>query len=317
MKTLPLSTATFFLIMLEILLCANTSAFRPLQSKPHQKRAAESPTSTTKYQAITAALHVSDFSGDSRLRRVREVLEKAKNRTGIENLHSVTPMTTDAYPVTIRHFAQPTIGNHTSSAQGESNPVSDSATMEPLPFVLPILQAKQKRQLENGESVQELIRLGQQGRGYVVFDVPAPHDLVWECLLDFEKYPEYIHTVKSMRLTSAKQLEQNDIAEQTMSPRTGFGISSITHASFVLTTKLRLNVASVFRYRPHPMGNFMEVNLDKQACKDGVIHDAKCIWYTQPCHPDCTRVWLMSARCCPNASWIAPLTRPCHWPPIG
>jgi hypothetical protein len=177
--------------------------------------------------------------------------------------------------------------------------VLNSGKVEPLPFSLPVLSEAQKERLLAGERIQEQSKMGRDGSGYVVLDVKAPDFVVWECLLDFEKYPEYIGTVRSMRMFTNTHLKQSYIAEQPLLPGTGretrhYGIASITRASFVLS-KFKLNIAAIHQYRPHPKGHYMEFSLDK-ACKNLVLRDAKGIWYTEP-NPDgrkgYTRIWLL------------------------
>jgi hypothetical protein len=177
--------------------------------------------------------------------------------------------------------------------------VLNSGKVDPLPFSLPVLSEAQKVRLLAGERIQEQSKMGRDGSGYVVLDVKTPDFVVWECLLDFEKYPDYIGTVRSMRMFTNTHLKQSYVAEQPLLPGTGretrhYGIASITRASFVLS-KFKLNIAAIHQYRPHPNGHYMEFTLDK-ACKNLVLRDAKGIWYTEP-NPDgrkgYTRIWLL------------------------
>lgn len=177
--------------------------------------------------------------------------------------------------------------------------VLSSGKVEPLPFRLPQLTTEQREILKKGERVQEQSKMGREGSGYVVLDVKAPPYIVWECLLDFEKYPEYIGTVRSMTMFTNMHLKQSYITEKPVLPGTGremrhYGTASNTRASFVLS-KFQLNIAAVHKYRPHPDGHYMEFSLDK-ACRNVVLKDAKGIWYTEN-EPDgrkgYTRVWLL------------------------
>ena len=187
----------------------------------------------------------------------------------------------------------------TSQNQVQVDAILNSGTVTPLPFRLPKLTREQKMKLVAGERIQEQSKMGRDGSGYVVLDVKAPDYVVWECLLDFEKYPEYIGTVRSMQMFTNTHLKQSYIAEKPVLPGTGretrhYGTASITRASFVLS-KFLLKIAAVHKYRPHPAGHYMEFTLDK-ACRNVVLKDAKGIWYTE-CNPDgrkgYTRIWLL------------------------
>lgn len=158
---------------------------------------------------------------------------------------------------------------------------------EPLPFVLPTLTPEQEQCLMRGERVQEQSKMGREGSGFVVMDIAAPPYVVWECLLDFEAYPQNIGTVKRMTMFTNTHLKSSYIAEQPVVPGTGretrhYGTASITRASFVLS-KFHLNIAAIHQYRPHPDGHYMVFTLDR-ACKNVVMQDAKGIWYTQTVH---------------------------------
>ena len=187
----------------------------------------------------------------------------------------------------------------TSKNQVQVDAILNSGAVAPLPFRLPKLNKEQKMKLMAGERIQEQSKMGRDGSGYVVLDVKAPDYVVWECLLDFEKYPEYIGTVRSMQMFTNEHLKQSYIAEKPVVPGTGretrhYGTASITRASFVLS-KFLLKIAAVHKYRPHPAGHYMEFSLDK-ACRNVVLKDAKGIWYTE-CNPDgrqgYTRIWLL------------------------
>lgn len=159
---------------------------------------------------------------------------------------------------------------------------------EPLPFQLPKLSADQLRRLADGERIQEQSRMGREGAGYVVLDVQAPPYVVWECLLDFESYPDIIPTVRAMQLYTSEKLNTGYVNEKPVLPGTGretrhYGTPSVTRASFVLS-KFRLNIAAVHRYTPHPDGDYMEFTLDK-SCTNMVLRGAKGIWHVKA-NPD-------------------------------
>jgi len=177
---------------------------------------------------------------------------------------------------------------------------SANAFIEPLPFELPSLSADQKKKLRAGERIQEQSRMGREGSGYVALDVEAPPYIVWECLLDFESYPELIPTVKSMQLYTTTKLNTGFKSEKPVVPGTGretrhYGTPSVTRASFILS-KFRLNIAAIHRYTPHPRGDYMEFTLDP-SCTNVVLKGAKGTWYTEE-EPDgregFTRVYLLA-----------------------
>lgn len=182
-----------------------------------------------------------------------------------------------------------------SSNHLEVDTLLNSGTIEPLPFILPQLSEDQLQQLRNGERIQEQSRMGRDGSGYVVLDIPAPDYVVWEALLDFEQYPQYIGTVRDMEMYTNTHLKQSYIAEKPVTPGSltprRYGQASITRARFVLS-KFKLNIAAVHQYSPHPDGHYMEFSLDK-ACKNVVLKDAKGIWYTETLDNAQTRVWLL------------------------
>ncbi|CAJ1966545.1 unnamed protein product, partial [Cylindrotheca closterium] len=170
---------------------------------------------------------------------------------------------------------------------------------EPIPFKLPTLRPEQKALLAKGERVQEQARMGREGSGYVVLDVKAPPYVVWECLLDFESYPQTIPTVRDMQLYTTEKLNTGSANEKAKLPGTGrgtrhYGTPSVTRAKFVLS-KFRLNIAAVHTYTPHPDGDYMIFTLDK-SCTNMVLKGAKGIWYTEE-NPDgregYTRVYLL------------------------
>ncbi|KAL3939594.1 MAG: hypothetical protein SGBAC_005707 [Bacillariaceae sp.] len=170
---------------------------------------------------------------------------------------------------------------------------------EPIPFQLPSLNAKQKELLVQGERIQEQARMGREGSGYVVLDVKAPPYVVWECLLDFESYPQTIPTVRDMQLYTSEKLNIGYVNEKPVLPGTGretrhYGTPSVTRAKFILS-KFRLNIAAVHKYTPHPDGDYMIFTLDK-SCTNMVLKGAKGIWYTEE-DPDgregYTRVYLL------------------------
>ena len=152
---------------------------------------------------------------------------------------------------------------------------------EPMPFTLPKLNKEQMQQLKAGERVQEQARMGREGSGYVVLDVKAPPFVVWECLLDFESYPQLISTVRDVQIFANQNLGTGSVNKEpagTGSEIPHYGTPSSTRASFVLS-KFRLNIAAIHKYTPHPEGDYMEFNLDKSST-NMVLKGAKGIWHT-------------------------------------
>ena len=155
---------------------------------------------------------------------------------------------------------------------------------EPLPFTLPQLDEGQIKRIQDGERLQEQSRMGREGSGYVVFDVHAPPYVVWECLLDFESYPETIPTVREMQLFTNEKLNTGYVNEKPVLPGTGretrhYGTPSVTRASFTLS-KFRLKIAAIHKYTPHPDGDYMIFTLDP-SCTNMVLKGARGTWYTE------------------------------------
>jgi hypothetical protein len=178
-----------------------------------------------------------------------------------------------------------------------------SMPYSPLPFTLPQLTPQQKKLVHMGERVQEQSDMGREGSGFVVWDVKAPTDVVWDCLLDFHSYPETIPTVRGVTMYTNTHLGSDYRSETPTSSSSGtmtpvtlqHGIPSVTRASFTLS-KFRLNIAAIHKYRPHPDGDYMVFTLDP-ACTNLVLKSAKGVWHTEA-NPDnkgeeYTRVWLL------------------------
>lgn len=208
-----------------------------------------------------------------------------------------------------------------------------SVPREPLPFELPILNHEQSRRLVNGERVQFQDDMGRAGSGYVVWDVKAPASVVWDCLLDFQSYPQTITTVREVVMYTNTHLKEDYRAEKPLDFEDGtvaickHGIPSVTRAQFSLS-KFRLKIAAMHKYRPHPEGDYMIFTLDP-ASRNPVLKYAKGIWYTES-DPDGkeghTRVWLLcelrvsrllpqwivdyaATRAMPRATtWLKPMT---------
>lgn len=183
---------------------------------------------------------------------------------------SATSLKSSSSPTAIKKKVQPS--NSTtpiSELDAFTGDVSAAFSLppEPLPFTLPELTAGQRRLVDAGERVQFQSDMGREGSGFVVVDVKAPPDAVWDCLLDFESYPQTIPTVRSVDFRS------KDVSVLK------HGVPSTTQASFSLS-KFRLQVAAIHKYRPHPQGDYMIFTLDP-SCRNLVLQNAKGVWYTQ------------------------------------
>lgn len=211
--------------------------------------------------------------------------------------------------------------------------VASSSLPQPLPFTLPTLSAEQSRRVTNGERVQFQDDMGRAGSGFVVWDVKAPASVVWDCLLDFQSYPQTIPTVREVVMYTNTHLKEDYRAEKPLDFEDGtvaickHGVPSVTRAQFSLS-KFRLKIAAVHKYRPHPSGDYMIFTLDP-ASTNMVLKYAKGIWYTES-NPNGkeghTRVWLLcelrvsrllpqwivdyaAARAMPRATtWLKPQT---------
>lgn len=175
-----------------------------------------------------------------------------------------------------------------------------SMPREPLPFELPSLDTEQYRRVMDGERVQFQDDMGRAGSGFVVWDVKAPASVVWDCLLDFQSYPQTIPTVRNVVMYTNTHLKEDYRAEKPVDFEDGtaaickHGVPSVTRAQFALS-KFKLKIAALHKYRPHPKGDYMIFTLDP-ASSNMALKYAKGIWYTQS-NPDGkeghTRVWLL------------------------
>ena len=264
-------------------------------------------------------------SGESRFgvrRRVRKVLQRAKDRTGIKNASELntkqSPTSILAQSASIGGlggdynvalnlangdkngkraedaFVLASADTNGSKKPGEVDAIRSDvpaavATREPLPFELPELNDEQRKVLYAGERLQEQTKMGRDGSGFVVVDVKAPEYVVWECLLDFESYPETIPTVRDVTMLTSTHLKSGFHSEKPVLPGKDsrqprhYGTPSLTRAAFTLS-KFRLNIAAIHNYRPHPDGHYMVFTLDPD-CTNLVLKAAKGVWYTQT-NPD-------------------------------
>lgn len=184
--------------------------------------------------------------------------------------------------------------------EAEKEVVEPSNPGEPLPFATPKLSPEQCQRVMRGERVQFQDDMGRAGSGFVVWDVKAPASVVWDCLLDFQSYPQTIPTVREVVMYTNTHLKEDYRAEKPLDFEDGtaaickHGVPSVTRAQFSLS-KFRLKIAAVHKYRPHSKGDYMIFTLDP-ASRNMVLKYAKGIWHTES-NPDgkegYTRVWLL------------------------
>jgi hypothetical protein len=196
--------------------------------------------------------------------RIQHVLARANSRTGV-------PVYTPTQTITIKKLGQATA---TIASTQQQQQIS-------LPFNLPQLSEQQLIAVQAGEIVQEQSEMGRQGSGFVVQDVQANEETLWNCLLDVDSYVENIRTVRSMKRTD----------QTSSSTATTYGTPSTTRACFTVS-KFQLQIGTVLKYQPHADGHYMELTLDNDF-SNAVLQSAKGIWYTQRISDNVTRLWLL------------------------
>ena len=255
-----------------------------------QQQPSVSPTTTTTTTHRPSTTHVAavsvplldTYAGNSnnawtksRSSRINRVLEQARLHQQQRSNKATTTAT-----------AAGTTTTTTTPSQTTTNVV--------LPLPLPTLTTAQIQALEAGEIVMEQAEMGRQGSGFVVQDVDVTDPAaVWNVLLDFERYTERIHTVRSTQVRETVTTQSGD-GNLVHVPRATFGIPSTTRASFEVS-KFHLQISCILRYRPAL--NYMELTLDS-ALQNSALQKAKGVWYTQPVvvnngRTKKTRVWLL------------------------
>lgn len=148
--------------------------------------------------------------------------------------------------------------------------------MEAVP-PLPILDAEEERLVRSGERLrwqQPPAPGNREGRGFAVVELRANPDDVWRAISSFEKYVEFIQTVK-------KATAYDDPPEAP--PKA----DNVCLWSFVVSRiRLRLDV----RFTLDPVQRCAAWQLDK---KSWVLHDSTGYWRVEPCddRPGIVRVW--------------------------
>lgn len=151
-----------------------------------------------------------------------------------------------------------------------------AATAAPLPFTLPTLSAAQQSALtDRGEIVMQQEEMGRQGSGFVVQDIQGDQATVWQALLEFDRYADRIHTVRSATIQGRQPAR--------------FGTPSTTRATFSVS-KFHLSISCILQYRPQQ--NYLELSLDN-GLQNSALQHAKGYWYTEAISPTTTRVWLL------------------------
>ena len=88
-----------------------------------------------------------------------------------------------------------------------SPPTTQSNSMSTSSLTLPSLSSKDCQALENGERIQKQDRYLNAGRGLVVMDVKASREDIFELLCTFDKYSEFIPTVRGVSVYKQTDLK--------------------------------------------------------------------------------------------------------------
>jgi hypothetical protein len=210
--------------------------------------------------------------------RTQQVLAQAKSRTGV-------PVYTPTQTITLRK-----LGEQATSTTAATQQQQQQGT---LPFTLPQLSEQQLMALQAGEIVQEQSEMGRQGSGFVVQDVGANEETLWNCLLDVDSYVENIRTVRSMRRTDKSSSSSSTLPQQQQPVK--FGTPGTIRACFTVS-KFQLQIGTVLKYQPAHAAtgghHYMELTLDNDF-SNAVLQSAKGIWYTQRISSNVTRLWLL------------------------
>jgi len=157
---------------------------------------------------------------------------------------------------------------------------------------LPLLSRSDKEALLAGERVQKVDRRGHAGYGLVVLDVPAPPDVVFDVLTQFDQYMEMIPTVRSVRIFSSNDkntlvcLAYPVVLFSTFStgrnlrhsPSTPYPLSPPPKAEFSLSKfGLKVNVMqTVLREL-----RVVKFSLDNSTSTNLVLRQAEGFWHVQ------------------------------------
>ncbi|KAM3572230.1 hypothetical protein VYU27_005764 [Nannochloropsis oceanica] len=137
------------------------------------------------------------------------------------------------------------------------------------PANLPGLSKDDLILLRAGQRVQHQIRNGCMGSGYVVVDVLADSKKVWETLLNFERYPEMIPTIRKTRVTSRWR--------------------TITKGLFTLS-KFRFRLSVVHKHVPEE--NRLDFYLDPDSTQyRSILEMAEGFWFIDDRPADRTEGW--------------------------
>lgn len=140
------------------------------------------------------------------------------------------------------------------------------------PLDLPLLTLEEQKLLANGERVERQTREGKTGTGFACVDVKASQNTIWSVLLDFQRYPDYIDTVRG-----AKVFEEQ---------------SQTTKAEFLIS-RFNFPVRTVLTYEEE--NSLLKFCLDPEGkVPAGVFKFATGYWFLEesPSDPELTRVWL-------------------------
>lgn len=142
---------------------------------------------------------------------------------------------------------------------------------------LPALTSVDVEELQRGQQVQKQVREGAEGWGFVVVDINAPADVVFDLLQDFRSYPDMIPVVRDAEVVSRTSIDG------LINARCKYKIS-----------KFFLSISAVHEVDTHL--KLVRFGLDP-AEAGLVLREATGLWYVEPCAPEdggC-RVWFRAS----------------------
>lgn len=148
-----------------------------------------------------------------------------------------------------------------------SKPHIHKGSLEPFkPGPPPPLSSSDLSALNAGKSVQRTVEVegGAAGRAMAVFDVAAPPDVVWDCILDLKNYPKMVPGVAGMELYRG--------------PATSGGVTK-TGAKWTLSM-LGYKLSYYLETRYEPRLNSMTFQLDYSRESD--LDDSVGYWHVVP-----------------------------------
>lgn len=144
---------------------------------------------------------------------------------------------------------------------------------------LPALTPYELKMLKAGQRVQKQHRTGRQGTGWVVLEVAADHDLIFDSLTKFDKYMDVIPTVRRSTIYG------------------GSAARNCAKVQYSLSRfRIKVNIVNTVQREE----GLIHFSLDSERSSRGsglVIKQADGFWHVHPCHdrPGYSRVWLSAA----------------------